>query len=152
MVNRAVERVSKVNTGIVNAYVGDFRELELKEESYDVIIAAAVLHHLRDDSDWIMAFKKIFNLLRVGGSVWITDLVTHEVPSVQNLMWDRYSDYLESLKGIEYRKKVFDYISKEDSPRPLTYQLELLRKVGFDSVEVLHKNSCFAAFGAVKRV
>jgi len=152
MVNRAVKRVSKVNTGIVNAYIGDFRELELKEGGYDVILAAAVLHHLRDDSDWITAFKKIFNLLRVGGSVWITDLVTHEVPSVQNLMWDRYADYLESFKGIEYRKKVFNYISKEDSPRPLTYQLELLRKVGFDSVEVLHKNSCFAAFGAVKRV
>jgi hypothetical protein len=30
------------------------------------------------------------------------------------------------------------------------FQLELLRTVGFDGVEVLHKTSCFAAFGAIK--
>jgi tRNA (cmo5U34)-methyltransferase len=46
--------------------------------------------------------------------------------------------------------KVFGYIEKEDSPHPVTYQLELLRKVGFSHVELLHKNSCFAAFGAIK--
>jgi hypothetical protein len=33
----------------------------------------------------------------------------------------------------------------------VTYQLELLRSVGFASVDLLHKNSCFAAFGAVKQ-
>ena len=46
-------------------------------------------------------------------------------------------------------KTVID-INKEDSPRPVTYQLELLRKVGFIDVDILHKNSCFAAFGARK--
>ena len=46
---------------------------------------------------------------------------------------------------------VFGYIAKEDTPRPLVFQLELLRAVGFSDVEVLHKNSCFAAFGAVKK-
>ena len=30
------------------------------------------------------------------------------------------------------------------------FQLDLLRTVGFAQVEVLHKNSCFAAFGAIK--
>jgi len=45
---------------------------------------------------------------------------------------------------------VFAYIEKEDTPRSLIYQLELLRSTGFRAVEVLHKNSCFAAFGAVK--
>ena len=46
--------------------------------------------------------------------------------------------------------KFFDYIDREDSPRPVTFQLDLLRSVGFTSVDVLHKNSAFAAFGAVK--
>ena len=62
----------------------------------------------------------------------------------------RYGDYLEQLGGKEYRDKVFAYIDREDSPRPVTYQLELLREVGFKRVELLHKNSCFAAFGGVK--
>ena len=46
-------------------------------------------------------------------------------------MWKRYAEYLDDLGGIEYRNRVFGHIDEEDSPRPLTYQLELLRKVGF---------------------
>ena len=59
-------------------------------------------------------------------------------------------DYLCSMGGDDYRTNVFDYIDKEDSPRPVTYQLDLLRKVGFRYTDLLHKNSCFAAFGAIK--
>jgi tRNA (cmo5U34)-methyltransferase len=44
----------------------------------------------------------------------------------------------------------FAYVEKEDTPRPLLFQLDLLRQVGFGQVEVLHKRVCFAAFGAVK--
>jgi tRNA (cmo5U34)-methyltransferase len=77
-------------------------------------------------------------------------LVSHETKPVQSMMWQRYGEYLSSLGGNEYKEKVFAYIDKEDSPRPVTYQLDLLRRVGFDHVELLHKNSCFAAFGAVK--
>ena len=59
-------------------------------------------------------------------------------------------DYLCSMGGDDYRTNVFEYIGKEDSPRPVTYQLDLLRKVGFRHTDLLHKNSCFAAFGAIK--
>ena len=45
---------------------------------------------------------------------------------------------------------MFAYVEQEDTPRPLTFQLDLLREVGFAQVEVLHKNGCFAAFGGVK--
>jgi tRNA (cmo5U34)-methyltransferase len=117
----------------------------------DVILAAAVLHHLRDDQDWESTFRKIFRLTAAGGSVWITDLVAHETRPVQSLMWKRYAEYLCSVGGESYQNKVFKYIAKEDSPRPVAYQMDLLRKVGFDHVEILHKNSCFAAFGAIKR-
>ena len=65
-------------------------------------------------------------------------------------MWQRYGDFLIELGGEDYRDLVFAYIDREDSPRPVTYQLDLLRKVGFSKVELLHKNSCFAAWGAVK--
>jgi tRNA (cmo5U34)-methyltransferase len=47
---------------------------------------------------------------------------------------------------------VLDYIHKEDSPRSVTYQIDLMRQVGFGSVEILHKNSCFAAFGGIKAI
>lgn len=150
MLERARERIAGVNSGVIRMHQGDFRAVELPEQEYDVILAAAVLHHLRDDQDWETAFRKIYCLTAPGGSVWITDLISHETGPVQSLMWARYGEYLSSIGGESYRDKVFDYIDMEDSPRPVTYQLDLLRKVGFDHVELLHKNSCFAAFGAIK--
>ena len=151
MLVKAQERISAVNTGKIRMFQGDFREVELPNERYDVILAAAVLHHLRDDQDWESAFRKIYQLTALGGSVWITDLVSHETEFIQAFMWKRYGEYLCSVGGKDYREKVFEYIHKEDSPRPVTYQLELLRKVGFNHVELLHKNSCFAAFGGCKK-
>ncbi len=150
MLQRARERISKVNAGNIRIYQGDFRTVEFPEKGYDVVLAAAVLHHLRDDQDWESTFRKIYRLVAPGGSVWITDLVSHETEPVESLMRERYSEYLYSIGGESYRDKVFNYIDMEDSPKPVTYQMDLLRKVGFDQVELLHKNTCFAAFGAIK--
>lgn len=151
MLERAQERILKVNTGNIRLFQGDFRSIDLPEQGYDVILAAAVLHHLRDDRDWESTFDKIYRLTAPGGSVWITDLVSHETGPVQSLMWERYGEYLRSVGGESYKDNVFEYIDKEDSPRPVTYQMDLLRKVGYHHVELLHKNSCFAAFGAIKK-
>jgi tRNA (cmo5U34)-methyltransferase len=150
MLERARERIASVDTGTIQTFQGDFRDVDLPEEGYDVILAAAVFHHLRDDRDWETAFQKIYRLTAPGGSVWITDLVSHETGAVDAMMQDRYGAYLSNVGGDAFRDKVFDYIDKEDSPRPVTYQLALLREVGFRHVELLHKHSCFAAFGAIK--
>ncbi len=150
MLEKAKKRISAVNSGKVKTFQEDFRKIDPPGQGYDVIIAAAVLHHLRDDQDWEMAFKKLYQLTAPGGSVWITDLVSHESEHVESLMGERYGAYLCSIGGAEYRKKVLETIDKEDSPRPVTYQLDLLRKVGYAHTDILHKNACYAAFGAVK--
>lgn len=150
MLARAKERVSASTKGNIRTFCGDFRNIPLEENSYDVVLACAVLHHLRDDFDWESAFKKIFSILRKGGSFWITDLVSHSIEAVQNIMWSRYGEYLSGLGGDGYKEKVFEYIAREDTPRPIFYQLELMKSVGFSKVEILHKNSCFAAYGAIK--
>lgn len=151
MLDRARQRVGAVNGGSINIVQADFRDAAFGDRSFDVILAAAVLHHLRDDADWRKAFEKLYRITAPGGSVWITDLVSHESSTVQKMMWSRYGEYLEGIGGADYRQRVFDYIDREDSPRPVTWQLDLLRSVGFSQVEILHKNSCFAAFGAMKR-
>ena len=150
MLDRAVERVSSATVGKVTAWQGDIRELEIGKSKFDVICAAAVLHHLRGENEWHQVFSKLYTALKVGGSFWISDLIEHTDARVQSLMWERYGSYLSQLKDETYRDHVFEYIAMEDSPRPLMFQLDLLRSVGFDQVEVLHKNSCFAAFGAIK--
>ncbi|MDQ3458873.1 MAG: class I SAM-dependent methyltransferase [Deinococcota bacterium] len=150
MLERAQGRVRAVTTAEVTAVQADIRELALEEAGCDIILAAAVLHHLREDEEWRAVFGKFHAALRPGGSLWIFDMVEGAAPALQALMWQRYGDYLKELKGEGYRDHVFAYIEQEDTPRPLMFQLDLLGEVGFDTVEVLHKNGCFAAFGAVK--
>lgn len=150
MLERAEERLRAAGARDIRTFHADFREADLPAESYDVIVAAAVLHHLRDEADWRAAFEKLYALTAPGGSVWVTDMVAHDVPAVQDLLWRRYGDYLAGLKNEAYRDQVFAYIEKEDSPRSVQFHLDLFREVGFNQVDILHKHSCFAAFGAVK--
>jgi tRNA (cmo5U34)-methyltransferase len=150
MLDRAFERVSAVTSGQVATLQGDIRDQVLGEGQSDIVMGAAVFHHLRTDDEWHGVFEKVYRSLRPGGSFWITDLITHTTPAIQSLMWRRYGEYLTALKDDAYRDFVFTYIEKEDTPRPILFQIDLLRTVGFSGVELLHKNSCFAAFGGVK--
>lgn len=150
MLNKALERVSAETLGKVTILQGDIREVKLANEQFDIILAGAVLHHLRDDLDWETTFKKIYNLLKPGGCLMISDLITQDTAKLNEYTWERYGDYLEQTGGKAYREKVLDYIEKEDSPRSMNYQLDLMKKVGFRKVEILHKNMCFGAFGGIK--
>lgn len=51
MLERTAHRVREVNSGAVRTVQADFRSADLPDSNYDVIVAAAVLHHLRDDED-----------------------------------------------------------------------------------------------------
>ena len=150
MLDRAVERLTTITTNSITPIQSDVRTLALGEQKFDIIVAAAVLHHLRDEAEWLALFQKLRASLRPGGSLWIFDLIAHEITAVETLMWKRYGHYLTDLKDETYRDAVFAYIEKEDTPRSLIFQLDMLRQAGFATVDVLHKNAAFAAFGAVK--
>ena len=49
-----------------------------------------------------------------------------------------------------YRDEVFAYVEREDTPWPLLAQIDHFRAAGFAPATVLHKNVCFAAWGAMK--
>ncbi|MBC9796375.1 class I SAM-dependent methyltransferase [Sinomicrobium sp. FJxs] len=150
MLDRAEERVGIETSGKIDAFHGDIREADFADKHFDIVLAGAVLHHLREDEDWESVFKNIYRMLKPGGSFWISDLVIHDSEAVNTLLWNRYGEYLREIGGKDYQEKVFAYIEKEDTPRSVNYQLQLMKKVGFSTVEILHKNSCFAAFGAIK--
>ncbi len=150
MLERASERIAVVSRRLTRAFQGDIRDLEFPAAHFDIILAAAVLHHLRGEDEWQSVFAKFHSILKPSGSLWIVDLIEQSAPPVQALMWARYGEYLTEYKDEAFRDLVFGYIEKEDTPRPLIFQLDLLRKVGFVQIEILHKNNLFAAFGAIK--
>ena len=150
MLARAEERIRDFGVVSVQTYQADFRTLAFADSSFDCILAGAVLHHLRKEEDWKSAFQRLHEWLKPGGRIYVSDLIFFDLPDAQQVMWKRYGEYLESLGGKEYRSKVFDYIDKEDSPRSLPFQLDLLKSTGFTKYDVLHRNSVFACYFGVK--
>jgi tRNA (cmo5U34)-methyltransferase len=150
MLTRAAERARVQGARQIATIQSDVRDLKLPGGHFDIILAASVLHHLRTDAEWHDVFAELHRTLRPGGSLWIFDLIESSIPEIQKITWRRYGEYLTLLKDEAYRDHVFAYVEKEDTPRSLIFQLDLLRAVGFGELEILHKNSCFAAFGARK--
>lgn len=150
MLDKAKERIAKVSQGKISTVQTDFLNLQLPAETFDIVVTGAAMHHLRTDEEWETVFTKIFKSLKKGGCFWISDLILHDNPAINQLMWKRYADYLEGIGGKAYQENVFAYIDKEDTPRSVMYQLDLMRKIGFSTVDVLHKNSCFSVFGGIK--
>ncbi len=150
MLLKAEERITKVSNGKIKAIQTDFLNMQLQNETFDIVVTGAAMHHLRTDEEWETVFTKIYKSLKKGGCFWISDLIMHDNPAINQLMWSRYADYLETAGGKEYQKSVFAYIEKEDTPRSVMYQLDLMKKIGFSYVDVLHKNSCFSVFGGIK--
>lgn len=150
MLQRAQQRVAQQTNGRVNTLQGDILDIALPQQAYDIVVAGAVLHHLRDDADWEKVFANIYQSLKPGGSFWICDLVIHDMPQVEQLFKNNYGAYLETLGDTAFKQHVFDYIEREDTPRSVMFQADMLRRAGFKYIEILHKNVCFAAFGGVK--
>ena len=150
MLNRARARVTAAGATSTHTVQADLRTLPFEEKQFDAIVAGAVLHHLRDDADWGHVFTQMHRWLKPGGRLYVSDLITFDDPATQEIMWQRYGQYLESLGGPAYRDKVFAYIDKEDTPRSLPYQLNLCRQVGFTHWEVLHRHSVFACYMVVR--
>ncbi|MCD8266748.1 MAG: methyltransferase domain-containing protein [Prevotellaceae bacterium] len=150
MLERAVERVSKVSQADVEAIHGDLRTVPLPAGSFDIILAGAVLHHLRTDDDWESTFRRLYSLLRPGGCLLISDLVLQDVPQLNTYAFERFAAHLEEIGAKTSREEHLAAVRREDTPRPLSYQLRLMRQVGFTQTDVIHKNACFASFCGIK--
>src|SRR5512144_1177666 len=68
MLDRALQRIGAASTGNITTLQGDIRAVVLPDQHYDIIMAAAVFHHLRADAEWEAVFGKCYTALKPGGS------------------------------------------------------------------------------------
>lgn len=68
MLTKAKERISEKTSGKITLIQEDMRQLDLKESHFDIILAAAVFHHLRDEADWELVFDKMYKTLKPVGT------------------------------------------------------------------------------------
>jgi tRNA (cmo5U34)-methyltransferase len=150
MLVKAKERVSENISGSVTTIQGDYREVVFEENSYDVITAGTTLHHLREAQEWELVFLKIYRALKVGGTFWINDIVLSETDEINQMMLEGWIGEMRKHHDEDEVKMYLNRYESEDTPRTLSYQLELMKQVGFSKTIVLHKHFNFAAFGAKK--
>ncbi len=150
MLERACERVGAATQGAVEILQGDIRSAELGESAVDVVVAAASLHHLREDEEWEAVFSKVRRALRPGGSFWIADFVEQVDPRIHALMQERYGEFLLTLLGPEKRDHALEQIRLNDTPRSIEFQSHVLYRAGFSRVDIVHKNNLFALLGAMR--
>lgn len=150
MLAKAEERVRENIAGTVTAIQGDYRDIDLGENCFDVITAGTTLHHLRGDEDWELVFSKVHKALKIGGTFWINDIVIGETDEISRMMLDGWLSILQKQITPEEIEMYMGRYESEDTPRTLSYQLDLMKQVGFSETMVLHKHFNFAAFGARK--
>lgn len=150
MLQTAKKRVAENISGVVTISQGDYREIEFGENQFDVITAGTTLHHLREDKEWELVFGKVFKALKKNGTFWINDIVLSETEEINQMMLNGWIGEMKKHHDDEEIEMYLGRYESEDTPRTLSYQLELMKKVGFRKTIVLHKHFNFAAFGAIK--
>jgi tRNA (cmo5U34)-methyltransferase len=149
MLERAEQRLRPATKGRIEAFQGDVRDLDLGEARFDVIVAAAVLHHLRTAAEWEAVLATFFKALRPSGSIWISDLIAHSSVAIQ--------DDVAALRRVPRRAEgrgLSRHRLRLRQPGRHAPAADVRARPaaqgGFRQVEILHKTSVFAAFGAWK--
>ncbi len=150
MLAKAEVRVQENISGKVLAIQGDYRDIDLGTNRYDVITAGTTLHHLRNDEEWELVFANVFKALKAGGTFWINDIVLSETDEINQMMLEGWIGEMRKRHDEDEVKMYLNRYESEDTPRTLSYQLDLMKQVGFSETIVLHKHFNFAAFGAIK--
>ena len=99
MLAKAEERIKPVIQKPLKLIQSDIRTAALESDYYDVILAGAVLHHLREEADWEHVFTKLYKALRPGGCLIISDLVEHDSDILNAYIRELYIAYLERMGG-----------------------------------------------------
>jgi tRNA (cmo5U34)-methyltransferase len=136
--------------GYVDCHINDFYNFEF-DKKYDVIVSSLALHHLANDEDKKMFYKKIYNALNSNGVFYNADVVLGSSDRLQDLYltkWKAFMSKTVSLDEIE-NKWMVNYRT-EDRPTRLINHINWLKDIGFDDVDVVWKYYNFAVYGGRK--
>ena len=131
MLDLAVRRVRPKTTGTLELIQSDIRDVDFEKGRFDIVLASAVLHHLRADGEWQAVFQKLHDALKPSGAFWIFDIVESPLPEVQAIHWRRYGEYLTAAGGEAFRDELVDRITKEDTPRSVPFSIGFAAGRGF---------------------
>lgn len=134
----------------INSHISNFYEF-IFDKKYDVIVSSLALHHLANDKDKIMFYKKIYNALTDNGIFYNADVVLGSNSHLQDLYMTKWKIFIEknvSLDEIE-NKWIVKYKS-EDRPASLINHINWLKDIGYKNIEVVWKYYNYCVYGVYK--
>ena len=126
-----------------------FQELDLPDDSYDLVLAGFSFHHL-EGTEKLDLFHKLNKAIRPGGALACADLfVDKDSPEHEALLAQWHDFSLASGRTEEDWAWLLDHYDKYDRPNAFETQLVWLNKAGFDPVRLTWNDGhwgCFHAF------
>lgn len=149
MIDIAKEKLNAYKNDI-NFLVGDFNNLNLKNE-YDVIVSSFALHHIKTNEEKKKLYKNIYLVLKDKGVFFTADIVRGVNSYIKNLYEKKWEEHLikQSAK-IKLGSDTLEKYQADDNPSTLYEHLNWLELSGFNQVETIWKYYNFAVFGGFK--
>ena len=130
---------------------GDFMDVEVASEKFDVIISSLSIHHYTIEEIGKL-MKKLHSALKHGGIFINADIVKFKSQEYLRKAEEVYLSFLREHLDEEYAIKVWErHIELNDNPTPLEDLLANLTQVGFKDVAVCFRYWGFAVYSGRKR-
>jgi len=144
-------KMAKTKIGENNEFfINDFYQFNF-DKKYDVIISSLALHHLENDEDKKMFYRKIYNALTDGGVFYNADVVLGSNSHLQDLYMAKWKAFMEKNVALyEIENKWIVKYKAEDRPTSLINHINWLEETGFKNIDVVWKYYNYCVYGGYK--
>jgi tRNA (cmo5U34)-methyltransferase len=134
----------------IDYYINDFYEFNF-DKKYDVIISSLALHHLANDEDKKMFYRKIYNALNDNGIFYNADVVLGSNSHLQDLYMTKWKAFMKkSVSSDEIENKWIVKYKAEDRPTSLINHINWLKDIGFKNIDIVWKYYNYCVYGGYK--
>lgn len=128
----------------------DFNDFVFPEK-YDLIVSSLALHHLTEEKDVDIFYKKIYDALNSQGTFINADVVLASTKNLQDIFIEKWIKYMnKSVSMEEIENKWLPSYYSEDRPINMMKHLELLEKLNFRDVDIIWKYYNYAVYKGEK--
>lgn len=128
----------------------DFNHFNFQQQ-YDAVVSSLALHHLVTAQDKQDFYNKIYSGLKAGGVFVNADVVLASTDTLQQRYMEQWKSFMcRNVPKDEVESKWMTTYREEDSPVSLAQHFDMLKKAGFDTIDVVWKYYNFAVYMAVK--
>ncbi len=156
MLKKARERFSGNEN--VKYVCASFQELvvgSLLPADFDLAVSSLAIHHLEPEQKEAL-FRYVFSRLNSGGYFVNIDVVRGPTDELEGWYMEVWKEWIEERKRAGMTDQDFSDISRryqeneDNRPDTLEFQLESLKKAGFEQVDCYYKYGVFTVFGGKK--